>query len=57
MPRRNAKSAKTMMCSCGKRIPLSYAKTHIDRCQRAKRKHRRARGDRYPKESRSCVNR
>lgn len=48
MPRRNRKLRAVMLCSCGKRIPISYSKTHIDRCQRAKRIRRSERGFRYP---------
>ena len=50
MPRRNSKKKRpVMLCSCGKRIPLNYTKTHIDRCQRAYRRRRSERGNHYPK--------
>lgn len=52
MPRRNRKPRNMMRCShCNGRIPTSYAKTHIDRCQRARNKRMSARKVKYGKEN------
>lgn len=50
MPRRNRKRRAVMICSsCEKRIPTAYAKTHIDRCIRARNKRKSLRHTKYSK--------
>lgn len=48
MPRRNRKPANTMRCqTCNGRIPTAYAKTHIDRCMRARNRRKSLRHTKY----------
>lgn len=48
MPRRNNKRTPKMRCSsCNGRVPTAYAKTHIDRCIRAKNKRKALRHTKY----------
>lgn len=50
MPRRNRKPVNKMRCShCHGRVPTAYAKTHIERCLRARDKRRAERSFKYNK--------
>lgn len=50
MPRRNNTKTPKMRCAhCNGRVPTSYAKTHIDRCQRARNKRKAERHRKYNK--------
>lgn len=50
MPRRNNTKTPKMRCAhCNGRVPTAYAKTHIDRCQRARNKRKVERHRKYNK--------
>lgn len=50
MPRHNKKHRPMMRCgSCNGRVATAYAKTHIDRCQRARARRKAARHTKYNK--------
>lgn len=52
MPRRNNKKTPKMRCShCNGRVPTRYAKTHIDRCQRARNRRLTERKAKYSREN------